>query len=707
MHYCNRRVGGNLRLGAVLLLLTSVLTSCGATDAVTETEILWDNWGVPHIYAQTWGGLFHAFGWAQMHSHGDLILQLYGEARGRAAEYWGEDYLESDRYIRTMGVPGRAQEWLEVQNPGPGAYLEAFAAGINRYADEHPDLIDDEMKIVLPVIPSDVLAHMQRVIHLEFVGQSIRPALRRLGALGSNAWAVGPERSESSNAMLLANPHLPWSGLFTLYEAHLVAPDLNAYGAALVGSPYLGIAFNDHLGWTHTNNTMDGADLYEVFLEGEGYNWPPVGFGPDYVREFDTRTETLRVRQADDTLRDEVLTIRSTDHGPVVGEREESVLVARIVGLDQPHLFEQYWDMMRATSFDEFEDSLKRLQNPFFNVVYADREGHIMYLFGGRQPVRGEAGTWGYSQGIVPGNHPINLWDQTHGYTELPRLTDPDSGWVQNANDPPWTSTFPMELLPEDYPPYMAPRGMSFRAQRSARMLDEDESISFDEMIQYKHSTRMELADRILDDLIPAARRRGGLARSAAEVLDSWDREADADSRGAVLFQAWTREVGLGPETFETPWDEEHPRTTPDGLADPRGAVAALETAARQVEEAYGALDVPWGDVYRLRYADKDLPANGGPGALGVFRVLGFAPDGDTYRATSGETYVAAIEFSDPVRARVLLSYGNASQPHSPHRGDQLELFANKELRQAWRTRAEIESNLESSETLQFRLPRR
>ena len=707
MHYRNRFVGGNLRLAAVLLLLTLVLTSCGDTGPATETEILRDTWGVPHIYAQTWEGLFHAFGWAQMRSHGDLILKLYGEARGRAAEYWGEDHLESDRYIRRMGVPGRSEEWLGVQNPGIRAYLEAFAAGMNEYAEEHPDLIADEMEVVLPVVPSDVLAHLQRVFHLRFVGGTIQPALGRLGALGSNGWAIGSQRSESENAMLLANPHLPWSDFFLFYEAQLVAPDLDAYGATLVGLPILGIAFNDYLGWTHTVSTMDGADLYEVFLDGEGYFWPPVGFGPDYVREFDSRDETLRVKQADGSLRDEVLTIRSTDHGPVVGVREDSVLVARIVGLDQPHMVEQYWDMMRATNIDDFEESVSRLQNPAFNVLYADRDGHIMYLFGGRQPVRAEDLVWEYSQGILPGNHPINIWDQTHAYRELPRLLDPASGWVQNANDPPWTSTLPMQLDPKDFPDYMAPRGMSFRAQRSARMLEEDESISFDEMIEYKHSTRMELADRILDDLIPAARRRGRGARAAAEVLDAWDREANADSRGAVLFQAWVTEVGLDSGIFETSWDEENPRTTPDGLRDPRAAAAALETAAGKVEEDYGALDVAWGDVYRLRYAGKDLPANGAPGDLGVFRVLEFDPDGELYRATYGDSYVAAIEFSDPVQARVLLSYGNASQPHSPHRGDQLELFANKQLRQAWRSRAETESNLESSETLQFRLPRR
>ena len=697
----NKPVRYRQATGVACLLVVLLFGGCSTTPPI-ETEILWDTWGVPHIFAGNWEGLYHSFGWAQTASHGDLILKLYGEARGRAAEYWGEGYAESDRYIRTMGVPGRAEEWLEAQRPDIRVYLEAFVAGINDYAREHPNLIDDEMELVLPVLASDVLAHVQRVIHLEFVGQSIRTSAQSYGPPGSNAWAIGPSKSESGNAMLLANSHLPWSGFFTFYEAHLVAPDLNASGVALVGTPTLSIGFNDNLGWTHTVNTMDGADLYEVFLEGEGYSWPPQGAGPDFIREFDVRTEVLRIKQEDGTLIEEELRIRSTDHGPVVAERSGSVLTARLVGLDQPHFVGQYWDMMRANDLEEFEQSFGELQNPFFNVIYADRDGHIMYLFGGRTPIRNDA-PWDFWQGTIPGNHPVTLWSETHSYGDLPRVVDPESGWVQNANDPPWTSTFPMALDPLDYPAYMAPRGMGFRPQRSVRMLDEDDSISFDELVEYKHSTRMELADRILDDLIPAARRRGGLSRQAADVLDSWDREADADSRGAVLFETWVREIELGPDVFRTPWDEENPRTTPDGLKSPNAAAAALEAAAGTVRETHGALDVAWGDVYRLSYAGRDLPANGGPGALGIFRVLGFGPDGDVQTAGGGDSYVAAIEFSDPVRARVLLSYGNATQPGSSHRGDQLELFAKKELRPAWRTRPEIEANMEKSETVGFR----
>jgi acyl-homoserine-lactone acylase len=232
-------------------------------------------------------------------------------------------------------------------------------------------------------------------------------------------------------------------------------------------------------------------------------------------------------------------------------------------------------------------------------------------------------------------------------------------------------------------------------------MLQEDQSITYDEILQYKHSTRMEMADRILDDLIPAARESGGeKARQAAGVLETWDRCADANSRGALLFQEFVRELSrrsgaAGP--FAIKWNEESAMTTPDGLADKAAAVAVLEAVAAKVEKDFGRMDVPWGDVNRLRRAGVDLPANGGPGELGIFRVVGFdkAQDG-RFEALGGDSYVAVIEFSNPVRAMTLITYGNSSQPGSPHMTDQLPLFARKELRPVWRTRTEIEKHLEA-----------
>jgi acyl-homoserine-lactone acylase len=678
-----------LLLCFVLALLLSIRNPATGSE---RTEILWDNWGVPHIYGKDAQGLFRAFGWAQMQSHGDLMLRLYGQARGRSAEYFGEKYLDSDKYVRTMGIPTRAREWYKSQNPTMRGYLDAFAAGINAYAKEHTAQLNDEVKSVLPVDGVDVLAHIQRVIHFTFIVDPASLASLSPGGskAGSNGWAIAPSHSTSGNAMLLANPHLVWSDLFLWYEAQLTAPEIDAYGVALVGMPMLAIAFNNNLGWTFTVNTHDGWDAYELTLADGGYRWDGG------VRPFESETQTLKVKQANGTLRDEQLVVQRSIHGPVITQKQGKAIALRVAGLDQPNIMEQIWDMARASKLSEFEAALQRLQLPMFNILYSDRDGHILYLFNAQVPVHSK-GDWKYWQSVVPGDTAATLWTKTHPYRDLPRVLDPASGWLQNANDPPWTTTFPQALNPNDYPSYMAPQFMQLRAQRSAKMLMEKPKISFDDMIADKFSSRMELADRILDDLIPAARRLGSeVGRQAADVLERWDRKADATSRGAVLFAAWARTMQPS-NWFATPWNENSPLTTPDGLANPQGAVKVLEAAATTVKLLYGALDVPWGEVARLRYGKVDLPASGGPGLFGIFRVIDLVPAAQgRFQQVAGDSYIAAIEFSNPVRAKVLTTYGNATQPGNPHVGDQLPLYARNELRSVWRTRKEIEAHLES-----------
>ncbi|MEM8720428.1 MAG: acylase [Cyanobacteria bacterium P01_G01_bin.39] len=658
--------------------------------------MLWDSYGIPHVYGVDAQGAFKAFGWAQMQSHGDLILRLYGQARGRAAEYWGEDYLESDQWVLTMGIPQRATTWYQEQNETFRSYLDAFAAGINNYVESHPDLINDEVEVVLPITGEDVLAHTQRVLNFTFVvdpemvgdlasqGQQSQPEQSK----GSNGWAIAPSHSQSDNAMLLANPHLPWSDLFLWYEAQITAPGIDAYGATLVGIPVLAIAFNDNLGWTHTVNTFDGWDLYELTLADDGYLFD------GQVRDFESQTTPIQVRQADGTMRSQALTIQSSVHGPVIRPEPGKAFALRVVGLDRPGVLEQWWDMAKAQNFQQFEAVLKRLQLSMFTVMYADREGHIMHLFNGQVPVRRE-GDFAYWSGIIPGDTSDTLWTTIHPYEDLPRIVDPTSGWLQNANDPPWTTTFPTAIAANDYPAYFAPQFMDFRPQSSARMLAEDNQISLEEMIAYKHSTRMETADRLLDDLLPALQQEGSpLALKVADVLSNWDRQANVDSQGAVLFGTWLEEIDLD-TLFSQPWQESSPLDTPDGLANPQQAVTTLLTVATKIEQKYGAIDVPWGDVFRLQQGNVDLPANGGPGSFGIFRVVNFMPSEDSkiFPAFDGDSFVAAIEFSQPVKAMALTTYGNSTQPNNSS-GVQLELFSQKQLRPVWHLRDEVEANL-------------
>lgn len=674
----------------------------GCEDGPPRTEILWDTWGVPHVYSPDADSLMYAFGWAQMRAHGDRVLRLYGEARGRAAEYWGPEHLGSDRRVRTLELPELGRQWANDQEEPFRGYLEAFVAGMNAYAEAHPDRIDEARTVVLPIQPTDVFAHVLRTIHVSFVAQGdLQGAQRWRQRAGSNAWAVGPSRSASGNAMLLTNPHLPWGDQFTWFEAQLVGPGFDAYGAALLGMPFPGVAFNDHLGWTHTNNPIDAADLYRLRLVDGGYAWNGD------TRSFNTDTKTLKVKQDGGTMRTDTLVVRRSVHGPVVAQRGDEALALRIAGLSQSGLFEQYWRMLRATTLSQFEAALRRLQNPFFNTVYADSDGHILYHFGGRVPDR-RYGDWSYWQGIVPGDTAATLWKSVHSYEDLPRVVDPPSGWVQNANEPPFTATLPPRVDPSEVPAYMAPREPQpsafsiFRPQRSIEMVDGDSSITFEELQAYKNDTRMAAADRLLDDLIPAARQSGNdRAQRAAAVLDQWNRTADAESQGSVLFATWLRAMAGNEAPFETPYRPDAPRTTPDGLANPGAAVRTLARVARKVESQHDSLDVPWGAVYRLVGPNGSYPASGGNDLFGLFRVLWFNDSQDgRRRAVGGDSYVALTEFTEEgVRARAVLPYGNASQPGSPYRGNQLQMYAEKEMRPVWLSRDSVRAHLERRTT--------
>jgi acyl-homoserine-lactone acylase len=362
--------------------------------------------------------------------------------------------------------------------------------------------------------------------------------------------------------------------------------------------------------------------------------------------------------------------------------------------------------MLRARNLSEFEGAISRLQLPMFTVIYADTRGNIMHVFNGRVPAR-PRGDFNYWRGIVPGDSSATLWTTTLTYDRLPRLLNPSTGWLQNANEPPWTTTLPVQLNENRFPMHLAPRpSMSMRSIRSARMLEEDTLMSLDELVAYKHSTRSEEADHLLEDVVAAARRFGTpSSREAAGILEQWDRTYDADSRGAVLFlefaTAFNSRAASGLRAFDAPWTMRAPLATPDGVADPASAARMLGDAAERVRAKYGRLDVAWGESRRVQRDSVDLPANGGPGEIGIFRVVDFDSISATqYRATSGDSWVAAIEFSRPVRARALLSYGNWSQPGSPHRTDQLQLFARKELRTVWRSRADVEAHLKSREIL-------
>lgn len=668
--------------------------------APQQAEILWDTYGVPHIYGPDAETVFYGYGWAQVASHANTVLRLYGEARGKGAEYWGAEYEETTRWLVMNNVPARAQQWYDAYSPEFRAKIDAFAEGMNAYAAAHPEAIDPELAIVLPVSGVDVVAHAHRLMNFIYVASPGRVAGEgdppELSEQGSNTWAVAGSKTASGNTLLLQNPHLPWgTGYFIYYEAHLTGPDFEIYGATQIGLPVIRFAFNQQMGISNTVNGMLGATTYQLTLKDNGYLFD------GQVLPFEVRETGYKVRQEDGSLLDVPVSVRSTVHGPVFDKPDGKAVALRVAGLDRGGMLEQYFDMVTADSYAEFDAAMRRLQVPTFNISYADRDGHIEYTFNGIAPKRA-SGDLAFWQGLVPGDTSEYLWTEVHPFEDLPRVTDPATGFIQNSNDPPWEATYPVVYKPEDFPPYLAPRTpLSMRAQESIRMMAEAENLTLDDFVALKLSANALMADRVLPDLLAAAANDPDPEMQAAvQILSDWDRTFSSDNRAGVLFEEWAKLFSgprmTGQAGFAVPWSADDPVNTPSGLKDPAAAVEQLRKAIASTKEKYGKIDPVYGEVSRFILEDVDVPGHGGFGNLGAFHVITWSdPNGEGVRTpTHGETWVAMIEFSTPVKAYGLMSYGNSRQPGTAHYSDQLQMLSEGKYRELWLLRDQVEANL-------------
>lgn len=678
-----------MKFSKILLSVGVAFVFSIATHA-QKAEIKWDKWGVPHVIAKDEIALMHAFGWAQMKAHAHMILRLYSESRGRAAEYWGKSKLTNDRLVRSLNIPQRAKDWLQAQNTPQKERIKAFVAGMNAYAQQNLVKIDQKYHQVLPIQPEDPLAFLQTSYYLKVAAFALQPQAAQWKNAGSNAWAIAPKKSKSGKAMLLIQPHPPWFDYYMFTEAHLKAPGLNMYGIAPIGSPTIVMGFNENLGWAYTFNQADAMDLYELNCKNDQYQYDNTW------KSFETRTEVIKVKNSQKTRGQidftyDTIKVRKSIHGYVIKEKGSKKLALRISGLeDAPFMIEQHWQMAKAENRKSFENAVSRLQLPLQNMIYADRHGEIFYLYNGKIPQR-KINNYGYWQKVQQGNDPKNRVTKYLSYEQLPKYSNPASGFITNSNDPPWTTTFPQGLKPNDYPAYVAPQFMDYRAQRSVRMLQSAKKISFDELVKLQQATHSEVADRFLGELLNYLKKQPEpILKEAYQVLKDWDKQMRPESKGAVLFTNWffrIRKKGL-----QKRWSPQQPLTTPAQLKP--SALKAFKGVAQKVQKIYGKLNVAWGEVYRIQYGNKNVPANVGLNELGAFNAGFFRPGPkNQWFLLGGCSFIGAVEFGKRIKAKGLLTYGNATQTKSPHFGDQLGHFSQGKLRDIYFYEKDIQAH--------------
>jgi len=661
----------------------------GTPELWHQVEVLRTAHGVPHIRAENLRAAGYALAWVQCEDYGDRTPMRLVGARGQAARFRGREALDGD--FEALGALDRARETYHLLQQETRDVYDGFAAGVNRYVTLH----SNEFAAGMPV---DFTGYDVAALHIGDGPSAARvrrfraalegradPAAREDADLwtedGSNAWALAPSRTKSRRAILLRNPHLAWTAGY--YEAHMTVPGVvDFYGDFRIGGPF-GIVggFNRDLGWATTNsNSGDLTEIYAIALD-------PAR--PDhYVLDGAALPMTRDVRTVDYTtdtgLASETREFWSTPLGPVVHRTDDQVYVARTAGALEYRAGEQFLRMMRARSLAEWTEAMRMRALVTSNFTYADRAGNILYLWNAALPLLPHD----RDQPATPARETGEMWTQYIPFEALPQLRNPRGGYIHNENDSPHYTNV-RERIPASYAyPNIESPMLRLRSQHAIELIGNNRRLSLEDVIRLKHSYRMLLADRVKPDLVRAVRgtQPVGDVAAALAVIERWDDTAAPESRGAVLFDVWwSRYAARRPaeEQFAVVWSEADPLKTPRGLADPARAAEAFAWAAEETVRRYGRLDVPWGEVHRVRRGDVDVPVGGCSGALGCFRVLGFTRDEADGKlvASTGDGWVLAVEFGDVPRAYSVLAYGESPNPDSPWHADQAAMFARGEMK--------------------------
>ena len=518
-------------------------------DLFDDVRIERDTYGIPHIYVRYELDLFFALGY--VHAQ-DRLFQMDLQRRlpsGRLSEIVGEDALESDTFYRTLGMHRAAQETYEKMPQWVKDIGQSYTDGVNYYIHNTdslpleytllqctpedwtpidsivfgkmmgwelsgnfydlefqkleeafgPDVVEElfpsERPLEVPIIPGlsqacdQILLWSNQALTIPF-------------ELGSNNWAVAPQRSASERAMLCNDPHLSTTLPSLWYLVHLSSPQYNVTGVTFPGAPCVVIGRNQYIAWGLTNTGADVIDFYvETFSEDETqYLYQGVWYDTEIVRE------TINIKNGSPRTID----VRITRHGPIL-ERDGKKFAVSWTGLQPTFEFEALLLINKATNFREYREGLNWFSVPAQNFVYADIHGNISMQSNGKIPIR-KRGT-----GRIPVDGASGEYDWV-GYIpfqELPNSLNPDQGFLASANQIP---------ISHDYPYYLgflwADR---YRAERINNLLKEKSLLTVEDMIRIQ-SDVYDIPGSVITPLITAIiEPETEIEQSALQYLETWD----------------------------------------------------------------------------------------------------------------------------------------------------------------------------------------
>ena len=663
-----------------------------------------DSFGVPHIFGQTDADAAYGLGYAHAEDDFLTIQQTMIAARGKLGVAFGIDAAPNDYMVQLLRIWEVVNSQYDAIQPEIQAVMQGYADGLNYYAALHEDEVI--LPEIFPLSGKDVAAGFIHRVPLFFgldgrlgglfaetrqgtISQK-ETNLPEAGKYGSNVIAVSPTRSANGETFLAVNSHQPWTGPVAWYEAHMHNEEgWNMVGGLLPGSPTITHGHNEHLGWAFTVNSPDLVDIFvldmnpdnpdQYLFDGEWLDLE-VGEAPITVTLFG------RFRW---TVKQEILW---SVYGPTV-RQDHGVYAIRYAGMGEIGHVEQFVRMNKATNFDEWLTAVREGPLPMFNIGYADAEGNIFYVYNGRIPLRTEGYDW---EQYLPGNTSDTLWTDYLPFDQLPMVSNPPSGFIQNANSNPYQTT--LGAGNPDEANFSATLGiddrMSNRSLRALELFGADESITEAEFYSYKYDMayhpESDMA-RVVAMILAEPPPSDPDERAAYDILASWNRQATPDSLGASVAVL----------TLYYILEAEDTHMSVSNMTGGEFTIATVQNSFSQavdlMMEKFGTVEVPWQEVNRLVRGDVDLGLGGAPDVLHA--IYGELGEDGRFQGIAGDSYILMVTWQPDgsVSSQSIHQFGSATQDESsPHYADQAPIFVQRELTPVWFTEAEILANLEA-----------
>ena len=655
----------------LLLFLTNLSFSYSQINP-KDVEIVRDSFGVPHIYGKTDADVAYGLAWSHAEDDFKTIQQGYLAGNGLLSKHIGINGAGADFLTQLIESKETVDKLFGTLDTDFVKIIEAYSQGLNKYAETHPDEILE--KKLFPITPKKMTAYsfLQLFIANEadkLVLSIINNKVPRENPFiddikGSNTFAFNSNKTGNNETYLAINTHQPLDGPTSWYEAHLISEEgTNIIGATFAGAPCLLIGANENLGWAHTVNYPDKADIFELEMHPTK-KLTYIVDGKELKLEKKKASVYVKVLGIDIKVKRKFY---KSIFGPTL-KNESGYYSVRTPSLFNIKALQQWWKMNKANSFEEFYDILKNRNLPGYNIGYADNQGNIFYISNGIIPVRNEEFNW---RNVVPGNTRKNLWTEYYKIEDLPQVLNPNSGFIYNANHSPFKSTSIDENPKEnDFSKTMGfPTYDNNRSTRLFNLINLYDKIDYSTFKKIKYDRTFPtpfnynyIDLNLLFDLDPNDYPE---LKNLITAIQDWDRSTDADSYGAGSY-------GVFYYLFGKKYFKLLPK---DKIATKQMIIACLRDTKQKMIKDFGSINVKLGDFQKLVRGNKEIPIYGLPDVLTAMRGVDHK-DGKI-KVTHGESYIELVKFSkNKTEVESVISYGSSDHENSVHYSDQMDMYS-------------------------------